>query len=78
MAKHMMLTKIPNDKYYFKDALLIFLAAADRPASQAQAYKDDIAKLILAPETTKLIRENFASILQKYGLNSFIPIPKPK
>lgn len=30
MAKYLILIKIPNDKYYFKDVLLLFLAAAER------------------------------------------------
>ena len=28
MSKYLILAKIPNDKYYFKDVMLLFLAAA--------------------------------------------------
>ena len=30
MAKYLILYKIPNDNDYFKDAMLLFLAAAQR------------------------------------------------
>ena len=77
MAKYLMLTKIPNDKYYFRDAMLLFLAAADRPDSQASTYMTDIAKQILMPETTKLIRENFNDILHKHRITGFIALAPP-
>ena len=66
MAKYLMLSKIPNDKYYFKDAMLMFLAAANRDPSKKESYKTDIVKQILMHETTKLIRENFRDLITKY------------
>ena len=44
MARYLLLTKIPNDKYYFRDAMLMFLTAADHLSHQSSAYMQDIAQ----------------------------------
>lgn len=49
MAKFLLLEKIPNDKYYFKDVMLLFLASAEREDSRGKEYRDDIIKQILMP-----------------------------
>lgn len=49
MAKYLMLYKIPNDNEYFRDVLLLFLAAGRREDGSAASYSTDIVKLILTP-----------------------------
>ena len=69
MAKYLMLYRIPNDSQYFKDVLLLFLAASKR--SESSLFKTDISKMILTPETTSLIRNNLEAIIQKHKINEF-------
>lgn len=49
MAKYLILYKIPNDNEYFRDVLLLFLAAGRREDGSAASYSTDIVKLILTP-----------------------------
>jgi hypothetical protein len=82
MARHLILTKIPSDKYYFKDALLVFLAAADREERRAREYKDNIIAQILPHENTSLLKNNLAALIDNYSIAGFIGTtkkqPKPE
>jgi hypothetical protein len=73
MAKYLILFKIPNDNEYFKDVLLLFLAAADR-GERLPSYSTDIVKMILTPETTSLIRNNLEMLINKHRIKGFIPV----
>ncbi len=48
MAKYLILYRIPTDKYYFKDALYIFVASIEK-TDQAREFKDDVQRKILTP-----------------------------
>lgn len=49
MARYLILYKIPNDNEYFRDVLLLFLAAAKREEGSSSTYSSDIVKMILTP-----------------------------
>lgn len=49
MARFLILGKIPNDNEYFRDILLLFLAAAKREAGNFSSFSTDIVKMILTP-----------------------------
>ena len=68
-----MLYKIPNDNDYFKDAMLLFIAAAQRE-QKLPSFSNDIVKMILTPETTSLIRNNLEALIDKHQMTSFMPI----
>ena len=73
MAKYLILYKIPNDNDYFKDAMLLFIAAAKR-GEKLSSYSNDIVKMILTPETTSLIRNNLEALIEKHKMTSFMPL----
>ena len=66
-----MLYKIPNDNDYFKDAMLLFIAAAQRE-QKLSSFSNDIVKMILTPETTSLIRNNLEALIDKHQMTSFM------
>lgn len=74
MAHYLILYKIPNDNEYFRDVLLLFLAAAKRDEGNFSNFSTDIVKMILTPETTSLIRNNLETIIAKYKIRSFVPV----
>lgn len=74
MAKYLILYKIPNDNDYFRDVLLLFLAAGRREEGRADSFYSDVTKMILTPETTSLIRNNLEEIINKYKIKSFFPL----
>lgn len=74
MARYLILWKIPNDNDYFRDVLLLFLAASKREEGTSAGFSTDIVKMILTPDTTSLIRNNLETIINKYNIRSFVPL----
>lgn len=74
MARYLILYKIPNDNDYFRDVLLLFLAAGKREDGNSAGFSSDVLKMILTPETTSLIRNNLETIIDKYKIRSFVPV----
>jgi hypothetical protein len=74
MARYLILYKIPNDNDYFRDVLLLFLAAGKREEGSSASFSSDVLKMILTPETTSLIRNNLETIIDKYKIKSFVPV----
>lgn len=36
------------------------------------AYREDLSRMIIAPETTSLLRQNIAIIIETHGISKFI------
>ncbi len=62
--------RIPTDKYYFKDALYIFVSSIEKN-EQVKEFKEDIQKKILLPETINTVRNNLMQMIEKYSITTF-------
>ncbi len=75
MASYLITRRIPNDQYYFKDVLLLFLTAIKIEDHRRREFKEMVNKHILLPETTSIIKENLENkILAQFNVREFIPV----
>lgn len=75
IAKYLITRRIPNDNYYFKDVLFLFLTAIKIDENRMRDYWDALQRHILTPTTTSLIRDNLEEkILLYFRVADFIPV----